>query len=249
MRANLARRRAWLSAADAVIGVSSTITADLLARVPGLQAARIETIPNPVDLDAIRAEAAGPPPLEPPYAVYVGKLAPNKGVSKLAPAIAHAGLRWPLAIVGDGPDRRALERQLQATGRDARFTGWVPRREALRWLGHASLLVFPSHGPESLSRVLLEAGALGVPVAAMDTGGTRDIVIHGVTGLLSTTPTGLGDDIARLARDPALAADLAAAARRHVERTFASAEVARRVETLYREVAARVASERPLTHG
>ena len=41
---------------------------------------------------------------------------------------------------------------------------------------HAALLAFPSYGPESLSRVLIEAAALGVPIAAMDTGGTRDIL-------------------------------------------------------------------------
>ncbi|SVA79998.1 uncharacterized protein METZ01_LOCUS132852, partial [marine metagenome] len=54
---------------------------------------------------------------------------------------------------------------------DVRFQGWLPRVEALRWLKHASVLIFPSHGPESLSRVLLEAAVLGVPTAAMDTGG------------------------------------------------------------------------------
>jgi len=250
MRANLARKQAWLSASDAVIGVSSTITSDLRARVPGLRATRIETIPNPVDLDTIRAAGtAGPAPLGPPYAVYVGKLARNKGVSKLAPAVERAGLRWPLVIIGDGPERRALEQQFKATAREVRFTGWVPRPEALRWLGHASLLVFPSHGPESLSRVLLEASALGVPIAAIDTGGTRDVVIHAVTGLLSETAETLGNDIARLVGDRTLAGNLAAAARLHVERTFASAEVVRRVEILYREVATGVASRRTQTHG
>ena len=39
--------------------------------------------------------------------------------------------------------------------------------------------------------MLLEASALGVPIAAMDTGGTRDIVVHDETGLLSTTPEAL----------------------------------------------------------
>ena len=61
-----------------------------------------------------------------------------------------------------------------------------------------AVLLFPSHGPESLSRVLLEASALGVPIAAMDTGGTRDIVIHDETGLLSKTPGALARDLGRL---------------------------------------------------
>jgi glycosyltransferase involved in cell wall biosynthesis len=250
MRANLAAKQAWLSAADAVIAVSSTIAADLRARVPGLRSTRFEVIPNPVDLDVVRAAGtAGPVPLDAPYAVYVGKLAPNKGVMKLVTAIERADLRWPLVVVGDGPDRRALEQQSRTGGRDVRFTGWVPRAEALRWLGHASVLVFPSHGPESLSRVLLEASALGVPIAAMDTGGTRDIVIAGETGLLSESAAALGADLARLVADRPLADALAAAARAHVERTFASAGVTRRVEALYREVSSASAARRMVTHG
>jgi glycosyltransferase involved in cell wall biosynthesis len=249
MRSNLAAKQATLAAADAVIAVSSAIAADLRARVPGLGSTRLETIPNPVDLEAIRAAGSeGPAPLEAPYVVYVGKLAPNKGVTKLIAAIERADLRWPLVVVGDGPERPAVERQARARGRDVRFTGWVPRPEALRWLAHASVLVFPSHGPESLSRVLLEAGALGVPVAAMDTGGTRDIVIPGVTGLLSDSADALGSDLARLVADRALATSLADAARAHVERTFASALVVARVDALYREVSGAPAAGRGVAH-
>jgi glycosyltransferase involved in cell wall biosynthesis len=45
------------------------------------------------------------------YAVYVGKLAPNKGTSHLIDVIARAELDWPLIVVGDGPDRRASKRR------------------------------------------------------------------------------------------------------------------------------------------
>ena len=75
------------------------------------------------------------------------------------------------------------------------------------------MLIFPSRGPESLSRVLIEASALGVPIAAMDTGGTRDIVEHDVTGLLSTSPEGLAADVRRLRQDEALRRRLGEAAR------------------------------------
>ncbi len=236
MQANLRNKRSRLASADALIPVSSAIAADLRLRAPELSETRIVTIPNPVDLDAVRAAAAGPPPRETPYALFMGKLARNKGVLKLAAVVERAELPWPLVIVGDGPQRSALEAQLQRRGRDVTFTGWLPRSDALRWLGGASMLVFPSHGPESLSRVLLEAGVLGVPVAAMDTGGTRDIVIDEVTGLLSANAEDLGNDVARLVADRALAERLAAAARAHVERTFASVSVITRIESLYAEV-------------
>jgi glycogen synthase len=105
-------------------------------------------------------------------------------------------------------------------------------------MAHATLLVFPSRGPESLSRVLVEAAALGVPTAAMDTGGTRDIVRHEDTGLLSSSAAGLAADVARLAHDPALRERLGAAARRHADAHFDASAVVGRIAGLYRELIA-----------
>lgn len=243
MRANLRRKREALSRADAVIAVSSTIGRDLAARAPELGRAgtRLDIIPNPVDVRAIRGAADAPPPAgmpTRPYAIYIGKLAPNKGTGKLMTALARAQLAWPLVIVGDGPDRAAVEAAARASGRDVRFTGWLDRQDALRWLAHASVLLFPSHGPESLSRVLLEASALGVPAAAMDTGGTRDIIQHEQTGLLSTSPDALGDDLARLVADEPLRARLGAAARAWVDARFDAQAVVPRIAALYEELIA-----------
>jgi glycosyltransferase involved in cell wall biosynthesis len=237
MRANLARKRTGLAAADAVIAVSSTIAADLRARAPELSRTRIETIPNPVDIGRLAGQAAAAaPPLDRPYALYLGKLAPNKGTSHLVDVVERAGLDWPLVIVGDGPERAALEARAAASTREFRFVGWVDQVAATAWLAHASLLVFPSRGPESLSRVLIEASALGVPIAAMNTGGTRDIVVHETTGLLSGSPEALAADVRRLRADDALRARLGAAARAFVGRRFDAPAVVERVERLYREV-------------
>jgi len=240
MSANLRRKREVLADASAIVAVSGAIARDLKQRAPELASTRVEVIPNPVDLEAIDAAAAGSaPPMEGPYAVYAGKLAPNKGVAKLLPAIERANLRWPLVIIGEGPEQRRLESEWRRAGRSVRFTGWLPRVEALAWIRHAALLVFPSHGPESLSRVLLEASALGVAIAAMDTGGTRDIIRDEVTGLLSTSVAELGDDVARLAGDDALRRRLGTAAREWIASTFAAPLVVSRVEALYRELVTR----------
>ncbi len=239
MRGNLARKQAALAGATRVIAVSSTIARDLRARAAGLVPERLVTIPNPVDLPAIRnAAAARPAPLAGPFALYMGKLAPNKGTRHLVAAIDAAALPWPLVVVGDGPDRPMVERWAREAARDVRLTGWLPREEALGWLGAAAVLVFPSHGPESLSRVLLEASALGVPIAAMDTGGTRDIVQADRTGLVSTNAASLGEDVARLVHDRELAARLGRAAREHIEQHFAADRVIARIEAVYREAAA-----------
>ena len=240
MRANLRRKREGLAGAAAVIAVSSVIADDLRLRAPELSATRLVQIPNPVDVGGIRAAADGlPRPLAGPYALYVGKLEPNKGAGLLVDVAVRADLRLPLVVVGDGRLRADLEQQAAAHGDaiDLRIQGWLPRDQVLAWMRHASLLVFPSKGPESLSRVLLEGAAVGVPIAAMDTGGTRDIVINGETGLLSADAIGLARDAARIAGDSDLARRLARNAAAHVERTFDAASVLTRIEAVYESVA------------
>ena len=237
MRANLARKREGLAESDLVIAVSSTIASDLRRRAPELATTRIEVVPNAVDVAGLRARAAATaPPLDAPYALYLGKLAPNKGTAHLVSMAERAGLRWPLVIAGDGPDRPRLETASRGSAIDVRFTGWVDQAAATSWLAHAALLVFPSRGPESLSRVLLEASALGVPIAAMNTGGTPDIVVHGETGLLSDTIDALAADVARLQGDETLRRRLGAAARERAQRLFDAPVVIRRVEELYSEL-------------
>jgi glycogen synthase len=191
MRRNLTTKRRTLARASAIIAVSHAIADDLKQRAPELAGTPLYTIPNPIDitrLDEIYLDT--PRPALPAYALYAGKLAPNKGVQFLLEAYARAGLAWPLVVVGDGPLRATFEAEARSRGIDVRLLGWLSRTDTLAWMRHASLLAFPSYGPESLSRVLLEAAGLGVPIAAMETGGTRDILRHGKTALLSTTVDG-----------------------------------------------------------
>jgi glycogen synthase len=239
MRRNLWTKRSTLADADAVIAVSSAIARDLIARAPELRHTRIEQIPNAVDIDGIRNAASGRRPLEGPYLLYSGKLEINKGADLLVRVARDGAPRLPLVIVGDGQLRSTIEADARAAGLEVRVTGWLPREDALRWVGHAAALVFPSRGPESLSRVLLEAAALGIPIAAMDTGGTSDIVRHEETGLLSKTADDLARDLARLVAEPALAARLGTAARAHVERTFNQSAVVDRTVALYTDLVRR----------
>ena len=235
MRANLRTKRRTLARASAIVAVSSVIARDLVARAPEIAQTPLFTIPNPVDMVALdEAALASPRPLAEPYVLYAGKLAINKGVQFLMKAIADASIRWPLVVVGDGPLKDQLESEARARQIDARFVGWRDRPEVLAWMRHAALLAFPSFGPESLSRVLIEAAGLGVPIAAMDTGGTRDIIDPGVTGLLSSNPSDFSRDLARLASDDRLPKALGAAARSDAHHRFATPSVVARVEQVYR---------------
>ena len=70
----------------------------------------------------------------------------------------------------------------------------------------------------------------------MDTGGTGDIIEHGITGLLSASPEGLAADVRRLRQDEALRRRLADAARAKMAREFAAPAVIARVEALYTQL-------------
>ncbi len=237
MKANLSMKRRALSQTNAVIAVSTSMAENLRERAPELHTTRIEQIPNPINVEAVRKATMGSAsPLESPYALYVGKLATNKGSLKLISVLEQAKLDRPLVIVGDGPDRPLLENLAKRSNCDIRFMGWLPRVEALCWMRHASVLIFPSHGPESLSRVLLEAAALGTPIAAMDTGGTRDIITDEETGLLSNDVDKLSNDVNRLINDAGLRQRLGQAAKVHVEAIFDAEIVAGRVVKLYRDL-------------
>ena len=237
MRRNLATKRRVLAQADAVVAVSTAIARDLRDRAPELSGTRLETIPNPVNMTGLDPVAA--PVSEPqPHILYAGKLAVNKGVQFLLPALDAAKLTWPLVVIGDGPMRAALEADAKQRGRQVQWLGWRDRTEVLAAMRAATILAFPSYGPESLSRVLIEASALGVPIVAMETGGTRDIIKHEETGLLSATPEAFARDLARLGADPDLRSSLGRGAAAHAREHFEATRVGARIEALYESVIA-----------
>ena len=237
MRANLATKRRALSRADAVIAVSTTIARDLATRIPTLSSTAVRTIPNPVDMGALdQAFMQSTPPIGGRYVLYAGKLATNKGVQYLLPAMARARLTWPLVIAGDGPMRASLEAQARQMNIDLRVEGWLDRDRVWAWMQHAAILAFPSYGPESLSRVLIEAAALGAPIAAMNTGGTPDIIRHRQTGLLSDDADGFARDLRTLADDERLRRTLGASARTDVRARFDATAVVARIEDVYHQV-------------
>jgi len=169
------------------------------------------------------------------YLLFIGKLEENKGARALVPAVAAARTGLPLVVLGEGSLAHALKFEATSAGVPLLLRGWVEREDVLRALGRATALVFPSLWPEPLSRVLLEALALGTPVAAMETGGTREILGESEAGLLVDDAAALGDAVARLAGDPTLRARMGEAARARAE-AFSPAALVPRYEAVYRRL-------------
>ena len=138
---------------------------------------------------------------------WAGRMAGEKGLPDLVEAVALLGRDDPveLLLIGDGPARPAVEREVARHGLDGRvrFLGYVADRsryfEALR---AADLFVLPS-GSEGVPKVVVEAMAAGVPVVARPVGGTGDVLGHGKRGVLVERPgaRALAEAVARLLAD------------------------------------------------
>jgi glycosyltransferase involved in cell wall biosynthesis len=233
MRRDLTVKRAALGRAGATLAVSESIGAEL--RAAGIP--RVLVIPNVVDAREVRAQSEGPPSFELPsrFLLFVGKLEENKGARDLVPAVAAARTGLPLVVLGEGSLAHTLKFDAASLGVDLVVRGWAHREDVLRAMARATVLVFPSLWAEPLSRVLLEALALGTPIAAMDTGGSREIVLDGTSGLLVKDAAQLGEAVGRIAGDEALRARLGEGARARAA-AFAPEALVPRYEEVYRRL-------------
>lgn len=174
--------------------------------------------------------------------LFVGRLNAQKGVALLLDAVARMRHRVQVDLVGDGPDRLALEAQAERLGIADRlhWHGAQPQHALPAFYQRASALVVPSIG-EGLGLVAVEAQLCQAPVVAFESGGITDTVTHGETGLL--VPPGdieaLAASLNRLWDDPELRLALGRAGRMAALGAFAPESAARRYATLYRSVVAR----------
>jgi glycosyltransferase involved in cell wall biosynthesis len=176
---------------------------------------------------------ATPAPLQPRF-VFVGRLAPEKGVTLLMDAVASLGARGlavQLVVIGDGPCRGELERRI-ARGHlqeVVKLLGWQSTQRVREEILASRALVLPSFA-EGLPIVLMEALALHRPVIATQVAGIPELVEHGVNGWL--VPPGSVDALCRALHEVLRASPLElsemgkAGARRVRERHDASSSVA-----------------------
>jgi glycosyltransferase involved in cell wall biosynthesis len=182
-------RRVWLGQlamgyvlrpAAAVTAVSSNL-ARIASKVLGVPAASIPITPMPIalgrspDPDAARHGA-----------IYVGRLAKEKGVHLLLDALAilkRAGSATDLTIVGDGPERAALKAQAIALGVTVSFLGFVAPELVPGHLRDKRVLVHAGLD-EGTGLVLAEALTQGVPIVATRAGGAPDFLTDPDAGIL-----------------------------------------------------------------
>jgi glycogen(starch) synthase len=216
-----------------------------------------EAIPNGVELSewkadpeavaAVRAEYGGGP-----LVVFAGRLVYEKGVHDLLAAVPrlrrrHAGLR--VVIAGDGPHLDELKSQAKRLrlGRSVAWTGFLGPAQLPVLAAAADCAVVPSIY-EPFGMVALEAAAAGTPLVVADTGGLREIVAHGITGLRFSPgdPAGLANAVTAVLSDEVLARRLTRDARAVLARDYGWPTIADRTVEAYQRA---VREERALQAG
>lgn len=219
-----------MSRVDGLVYVSLFMQRELSKTMPGLSKVRSAVIPNfvaPLQGDVMRPDLAGRD------LVAIGTLEPRKNQSFLLKVLGEArrrGHNLTLTLVGDGPDRAALERLAEEQGVRAQvnFEGFHPRGR-LFIPGHK--LCVHTAQMENLPLVLIEALSAGVPVVAADVGGIPEIFREGQEGRFwPLDDVGKACDVLLdVLRDPDVLARMRAAASTRFREYFESSTVASRL--------------------
>lgn len=167
-------------------------------------------------------------------ALFVGRLAPEKGIQVMLDAWRMLDIPVRLRIVGDGP---LAEQVSAAAEKDSRieWLGALPRGQVMEHMRKAKVLLFPSTWYEVMPLTLIEACATGLPVAASALGVMTEIVEHGTTGLhfKAGDPLELARKVAWCWEHPRRLAEMGNAARRRYEDTYTPAANYRQLLNLY----------------
>lgn len=171
-----------------------------------------------------------------PVVACLARLSPEKGVDLLVRALGELPGVSAL-VLGDGPERAALEALAAAGGVTdrVRFAGWVDDPGA--HLLSSDLLVLPSRY-EALPLAVIEGMLAGLPVIAADVGSVAEIVQDGVTGVLVAPddPAALAAAIGALLADPERRAQMGLAGREAARASYSLHAMAAAYEQLYREL-------------
>ena len=181
---------------------NSKFTKGRAEKILGIKPGKITVIPNAIELELFNKVPSMP---KTGRIIYTGRLVKHKRVDLLIEAFsetAHAGA--VLTIVGDGPEKEKLLRQAAELGVENKveFRGFLKKDELYVLIKSSKALVIPSER-EGFAIIVVEAMALGVPVAAMESefSAVKTIITDGRDGLLFKDKEGLKQALNKLLSD------------------------------------------------
>ncbi|MBI4720432.1 MAG: glycosyltransferase [Chitinivibrionia bacterium] len=173
----------------------------------------------------------------------IGRLSREKGYRHLLSALellVAGGADAKLVVIGDGPERREIERAAGKLGLRERILLPGYKADAKRYIRHFDVYVLSSL-TEGLPIAILEAMHAGTPVVATAVGGVPDLLLNGEAGLLvpPADPRALADAVKKLMQDRGLAGELSRRAQEVVRSKYSLEAMARSYLEAYRDVIAR----------
>jgi glycosyltransferase involved in cell wall biosynthesis len=174
----------WFHAVDAYIAVSDFMRAKYVAC--GFPPEKIFVKSNFLYPDPMPGKGDGN------FALFVGRLTPEKGLGTLLRAWDLSGQKMPLKVVGTGPMTPLFTNGSKLPSIE--HLGWQPTEEVLRLMGSARFIVIPTEWYEGHPRTAVEAFSRGLPVIASQIGGMAEMIEDGRTGVLFRP--GDADDLA-----------------------------------------------------
>ena len=223
----------WAQSVDVYIALTEFARGKFIEG--GLPADRIVVNPNFLAVDPGRGDHAGG------FALFVGRLSPEKGIGTLLDAWRLAGgAGRTLKIAGTGPLDVTLDRSMPGV----EWLGQLSRDHVLALMRDAAFLVFPSECYEGFPVTLAEAFATGLPVVASNHGAMAEIVESGKTGRLFAPRDArdLADALDWAFVHPRELEDLGAAARAEYESKYTAARSYERLSSIYMKVEQTAAS-------
>jgi glycosyltransferase involved in cell wall biosynthesis len=146
-----------------IIAVSPGVAGDLSTSF-GVPPDKLVVIANPIDVEAIQQLAGADSEIpDGPITVAMGRFVPNKNFSLLIDGFAQSGISGTLVVLGDGPERKALEERARDRGLAGRVVMPGFSKNPFPIISRAQIFVLPSNA-EGFPNSLLEAMSLGIPV-------------------------------------------------------------------------------------
>jgi alpha-maltose-1-phosphate synthase len=250
---------------DGVIAVSEAMKADLISFY-NIDPAKVRVIYNGIDTDRFKKienpdvlKKYGVDPQR-PYVLFVGRITRQKGIIHLVEAIPHLEKGTQVVLCAGAPDSDEIAREMKQKVDDAKsrvdnnivwITKWVPENDLVPLYTHASIFICPSVY-EPFGIINLEAMACETAVVASATGGIKEVVKDGETGILvpfeplrdgevgPKNPEKFSNELAKainsLLRSPEKMKTMAAASRQRVEDMFSWKNIAKQTLDFYQEL-------------
>ncbi|MFB3922527.1 MAG: glycosyltransferase [Terriglobia bacterium] len=229
------RRHTWQEKVDGYIALSDFARRAFIQG--GIPEAKLHIKPNFVYPDPRPRSGGGD------YALFIGRLSPEKGIRTLAEAWGRLNeRRIPLRVVGGGPLHAELQSALASRGLDqVRLCGHLSREKTTEALQRARFLVLPSECFENFPLVIAEAFACGKPVICSRLGSMQELVTDGQTGLHFSPgdPEDLAAKVEWAWSHPRTLHEMGRAARREYEANYTAEKNYETLMNIYRKVHSR----------